>query len=109
MSLWVKREVAPRGSSVITNSRRMRRLLSWAACGALGLCLAGGLAGVAHADTFFDWQGEPTKPVGPGYVVAPTLTDATAATVDAYLTAQQALGQTLAVKEPAGTTLSPAT
>ena len=84
-----------------------RRLLSWASGAALGVCLSAGV--VARGDTFFDWLGEPTQPAGPGYVTAPTLNDATAAQVDAYLTTQQALGQTLAVKVRFGTTLSAAT
>jgi hypothetical protein len=82
-----------------------RRLLSLA----LGALLAGGVAAAARADTFFDWLGEPANPAGPGYVTAPTLTDATAAQVDAFLTAQQALGRPLAVKVTFGTTLSAAT
>src|SRR5262249_35787262 len=67
------------------------------------------MATPARADTFFNWLSEPTSPAGPGYVTAPTLTDATAAQVNTFLTTQQGLGNTLAVKIPFGTTLSAAT
>ncbi len=63
----------------------------------------------ARAADFFDWLGETTAPVSPPYVTAPTLNDADAAGVNAFLTAQAALGQPLAVKVRHGTVLSAAT
>jgi len=52
----------------------------------------------ARAVDFFDWLGETTNPVPAPYVTAPTLNNANAASVAAFLAAREAAGQPTAVK-----------
>src|SRR4051794_12828431 len=75
----------------------------------LAAALSLGTVGSASAADFFDWLGEVNNPAGAGYVTAPTLDDANAAGVKAFLNQQATLGKPLAVKIRDGAVISPAT
>lgn len=80
-------------------------MLGVAACALIGM---GVQKAQAQQTSYFDWLAEGDNgnvPTSPGYITTPTLSDATESEVFAYLAAQKALGQPLALKIRAGTPL----
>jgi hypothetical protein len=80
----------------------------WAMALAAAVLGVGTITTTAHAD-FFDWMGDVSNPNTGSFVTAATLTNANVASVDAFLTTQASQGKVLAVKVPAGVTLSAST
>jgi hypothetical protein len=96
-----------------TRANRSGKAKRWALVLAAAAFLGLGVSS-ARADAFFDWlaEGSVNGNVPPApYIAAPTLSDATVASgqLQAYLNAQKAAGQPLAVKIRGETPVSPAT